>query len=120
LPIAEKDKTVLVINQNNTERRLFAHLLRAQGLTVVDCADFSDEFERATPETPDLIMMDQAARRGLDLIENAYGESVLKIALVEHDDEAGFEPETSVDPMPVINKPISVSWFVATVDHVLG
>ena len=73
-------KRILVVEDNDLNRKLFCDVLRSQGYAVEPVADGNLALDRAREFVPNLIIMDiqLAAVSGLDLIEESRRDAVLR------------------------------------------
>ena len=73
-------KRILVVEDNDLNRRLFCDVLKSQGFAVEPVADGHDALDRARAFVPNLIIMDIQLPNvsGLDLIEAAKKDPVLR------------------------------------------
>jgi two-component system cell cycle response regulator DivK len=62
--------TVLVVEDNELNRMLFAHVLRLAGFAVVEAGDGAEGLSRTRESRPDLVLMDMDLPRlpGLELV----------------------------------------------------
>jgi len=51
-------KKVLVVDDTKSIREIVAHLLRSRGYEVIEAADGLDAWEKATTQSPDLLVLD--------------------------------------------------------------
>ena len=73
-------KRILVVEDNDLNRKLFCDVLKSQGYAVEPCADGLEALDRARQFVPNLIIMDIQLPNvsGLDLIEAAKKHAVLR------------------------------------------
>ena len=73
-------KRILVVEDNDLNRKLFCDVLKSQGYAVEPCADGLEALDRARQFVPNLIIMDIQLPNvsGLDLIEAAKRDSTLR------------------------------------------
>jgi CheY-like chemotaxis protein len=73
-------KRILVVEDNDLNRKLFCDVLRSQGYGVEPVADGLEALDRARDFVPNLIIMDIQLPNvsGLDLIEAAKRDPVLR------------------------------------------
>ena len=55
---SDRRKTVLIVEDNELNMKLFHDLLEAHGYSVIEARNGADAVERARAEKPDLILMD--------------------------------------------------------------
>jgi two-component system cell cycle response regulator DivK len=118
-------KTVLIIEDNDLNMRLFADLLQAEGYRVLESREGVAGFQMARQERPDLIVMDielpdisglEITRWLKDDARLAHIPIVAVTAYATKGDEARvLEAGCEV----YLAKPISVSHFVETVRRLL-
>jgi two-component system cell cycle response regulator DivK len=115
IPIAP---TILVVEDNDLNLRLFCDLLSAHAFTAVPVQDGRDALERARAVRPDLIVMDiqMPYVSGLDLIvalKHDAGLGTIPIVAVTayatSDDEARIRSAGADD---YISKPVTVTRFL--------
>ena len=122
----DKPKTVLVVEDNELNMKLFNDLLEAHGYNVVQTRDGLSALDLARKHMPDLILMD------IQLPE-VSGIEVTK--WLKEDDELSHIPVIAVTAFAMkgdeerireggceayISKPISVAHFLDTVRRFLG
>ena len=63
-------RTVLVVEDNELNRRLFTHVLRLADYEVIEAADGAEALDRARRARPDLILLDMELPRvpGLEVV----------------------------------------------------
>ena len=119
-------KTVLVVEDNDLNRKLFHDLLETRGYNIVETAEGMEALELAARHRPDLIIMDiqLAEVSGIEVTkwikENDELKSIPVVAVtafaMKGDEEriltAGFEA--------YIAKPITVKTFLATIAELMG
>ena len=68
-------KRILVVEDNDLNRKLFCDVLRSQGFAVEPCADGLEALDKARSFVPNLIIMDIQLPNvsGLELIEAGQG-----------------------------------------------
>ena len=73
-------KRILVVEDNDLNRKLFCDVLRSQGYAIEPCADGMLALDAARQFVPNLIIMDIQLPNvsGLDLIEAAKKDPVLR------------------------------------------
>ncbi len=119
-------KTILIVEDNALNMKLFDQLLRANGYDTVQSIDGSDVLEIAQDQKPDLIIMDiqLPGRSGLEITKDLKADEALKhIPVVAVSAFAMKGDETKIleagcdDYIP---KPISVPVFLETVAKYLS
>lgn len=118
-------KTIMIVEDNDLNMKLFHDLLVSQGYTVVGTADGLAVVELARKHKPDLVLMDIQLPNisGLDITRNMKREEDLRAipiiavtALVMKGDEQRFLDGGCAAYIP---KPISVPHFLTTVRQYL-
>ena len=73
-------KRILVVEDNDLNRKLFCDVLRSQGYAIEPVADGLEALEKARAFVPNLIIMDIQLPNvsGLDLIEAAKKDPLLR------------------------------------------
>ncbi len=117
------DKTVLVVEDNDIEMRLFTALLEAHGYTVLQAMDGMEGWRMAREHRPDLILMDIQLPEvsGLEVTKWLKADETLKsipviaiTAFAMDGDEAKIR-DGGCDAY--IGKPISIPDFLHTVER---
>ena len=118
-------KTVLIVEDDELNMKLFRDLLGAHGVETIETRDGSNVLDLARDNRPDLILMDIQLPKinGLDLIKMLKDDDELKVipivaatAFAMKGDEQKIREGGCED---YISKPISVSRFLEIVDHYL-
>ncbi len=121
----ELPKTVLIVEDNELNMKLFADLLEAHGYLTVQSTSGHDAVELASTHMPDLILMDiqLPERSGLDLTKDLKSEPALAhipviavTAFAMKSDEARIRAGGCED---YIAKPISVAGFIEKIKRYL-
>jgi two-component system cell cycle response regulator DivK len=116
-------KTVLVVEDNDLNQRLFCDILDAHGYATISTREGHGIVELVRERRPDLILMDIQLRdmSGLDIIRALKAEADLKdipvvaiTAFAMRGDEERIREGGAED---YISKPISVQRFVETVQR---
>ena len=119
-------KTVLVVEDNELNMKLFHDLLEAHGISTIKTRDGRDVMELARKNKPDLILMDIQLPEvsGLDVTRWLKDDSELKhipvIAVTAFAMKGDEERIRSKGCEAYLSKPISVSKFVETVRTYIG
>jgi two-component system, cell cycle response regulator DivK len=73
-------KRILVVEDNDLNRKLFCDVLKSQGYAVEPVSDGREALDRARQFVPNLIIMDiqLAEISGVELIEQAKADPVLR------------------------------------------
>ena len=114
-------KRILVVEDNDLNRKLFCDVLRSQGYAVEPVADGNLALDRAREFVPNLIIMDiqLAAVSGLDLIEESRRDPVLRqipvLAVTAYAGKGDEERIRDAGAEGYLSKPVSIGPFVAAV-----
>ena len=114
-------KRILVVEDNDLNRKLFCDVLRSQGYAVEPVADGNLALDRAREFVPNLIIMDiqLAAVSGLDLIEESRRDAVLRqipvLAVTAYAGKGDEERIRDAGAEGYLSKPVSIGPFVAAV-----
>ena len=118
-------KTVLIVEDNELNMKLFHDLLEAHGVNTVETYDGKNVLELAREHNPDLILMDIQLPEisGLDVTKQLKSDDELKsipviavTAFAMKGDEQKIREGGCED---YISKPISVGKFMATINQYL-
>ena len=118
-------KSVLVVEDNELNLKLFCDLLRAHGFAVEGLSDGREALARARALSPDLVVMDIQMPHvsGMDLIAQMQREPALQaIPVMAVTAYAGREDEERIRAAGApgyVSKPISVARFVEAVQALL-
>ncbi len=118
-------KTILVVEDNELNLKLFCDLLRAHGFVAVPVDDGRVAIERATEIMPDLIIMDIQLPHisGLELIELLKADEALRaipiMAVTAYAAKGDEERIRVAGAEGYISKPISVARFVEAVEALI-
>lgn len=116
-------KTVLIVEDNELNMKLFKDLLEAHGLETIETMDGHEVLDIAREHKPDLILMDIQLPEisGLDVTKLLKADEELKsipvvavTAFAMKGDEQKIREGGCED---YISKPISVARFLEVVDH---
>ncbi len=119
-------KTVLVVEDNELNMKLFHDLLEAHGIGTIETRNGKDVLELARKSKPDLILMDIQLPEvsGLDVTRWLKGDNELKhipviavTAFAMKGDEQKIREGGCED---YISKPISVGHFIDVIRKYLG
>ncbi len=119
-------KTVLIVEDNQLNMKLFQDLLEAHGVSTIETYDGKNVLELAREHNPDLILMDIQLPEisGLDVTKMLKAEDDLKdipviavTAFAMKGDEQKIREGGCED---YISKPISVVNFMETINRYLG
>ena len=119
-------KTVLIVEDNELNMKLFHDLLEAHGINTIETKDGNDVLELARKHRPDLILMDIQLPEvsGLDVTKWLKDDKDLKsipviavTAFAMKGDEQKIREGGCED---YISKPISVTRFMEVIENYLG
>ena len=118
-------KRILVVEDNDLNRKLFCDVLKSQGFAVEPVADGRLALERAREFVPNLIIMDiqLADVSGLELIEQAKAEPALRLipvlAVTAYAGRGDEERIRDAGAEGYLAKPVSIGPFLAAVRALL-
>jgi len=118
-------KRILVVEDNDLNRRLFCDVLKSQGFAVEPIADGRDALETARNFVPNLIIMDIQLPNisGLDLIEAAKADAVLRmipvLAVTAYAGKGDEERIRDAGAEGYLSKPVSIGPFMAAVNSLI-
>lgn len=114
-------KRILVVEDNNLNRKLFCDVLTSQGYEVEPVADGLDALARARDFNPDLVIMDIQLPNvsGLDLIETAKRDPALReipmLAVTAYAGKGDEERIREAGAEGYLAKPVSIGPFMQAV-----
>ena len=114
-------KTILVVEDNELNLRLFCDLLNAHGYSAHPVRDGRDALEKAREVSPDLIIMDIHLPHvsGLDLIIALKADAALAtvpiMAVTAYAGKGDEEQIRAAGAEAYVSKPISVIKFIESV-----
>ena len=114
-------KRILVVEDNDLNRKLFCDVLKSQGYAVEPCADGLEALDKARSFVPNLIIMDIQLPNvsGLDLIEAAKKDSVLRpipvLAVTAYAGKGDEERIRDAGAEGYLAKPVSIGPFMMAV-----
>jgi two-component system cell cycle response regulator DivK len=114
-------KRILVVEDNDLNRRLFCDVLKSQGYVVEPVSDGREALERARDFVPNLIIMDIQLPEvsGVDLIESAKRDPVLRpipvLAVTAYAGKGDEERIRDAGAEGYLAKPVSIGPFMAAV-----
>jgi two-component system, cell cycle response regulator DivK len=114
-------KRILVVEDNDLNRKLFCELLKASGFAVEPVADGRDALERARQFVPNLVIMDIQLPNvsGLELIERIKADKDLRttpvLAVTAYSGKGDEERIRDAGADSYLAKPVSIAPFVAAV-----
>jgi two-component system cell cycle response regulator DivK len=119
-------KRILVVEDNDLNRKLFCDVLKSQGYVVEPVGDGRVALESARSFAPDLIIMDIQLPNisGLDLIEAAKLDPVLRpipvLAVTAYAGKGDEERIRHAGAEGYLAKPVSIGPFMAAVKGLLA
>ncbi len=118
-------KRILVVEDNDLNRKLFCDVLKANGFDAQPCADGGAALDTAREISPDLIIMDiqLAGVSGLDLIEQAKVDTSLAevpvLAVTAYAGKGDEERIRDAGAAGYLAKPISIMPFMNAVKELI-
>ena len=118
-------KKVLVVEDNDLNRKLFCDLLQAHNYEATPVADGREAIDTARDMTPDLIIMDIQMPHvsGLDLIGQMKRDATLKpipiLAVTAYAGKGDEERIREAGAEGYVSKPVSVMKFVEAVQEAM-
>ena len=118
-------KTILVVEDNDLNRKLFCDVLKANGFDVVPVADGNAVLESARKAKPDLVIMDiqLGGVSGVDLIAELKGDKALEhvpvLAVTAYAGKGDEERIREAGAEDYLAKPVSIGPFMAAVRKLL-
>ncbi len=119
-------KTILIVEDNELNMKLFRDLLEAQGYGILQTRDGMQALELARKERPDLIVMDIQLPQvsGLEVTKWIKADDNLKhipvVAVTAFAMKGDEEKIREGGCEAYIAKPISVKDFLSTIERFLG
>lgn len=119
-------KRILVVEDNDLNRKLFCDVLRAGGFAVEPVADGNLALERARAFIPNLVVMDIQLQdvSGLDLIAHLKQDSELAdvpvLAVTAYAGKGDEERIRESGAEGYLSKPVSIGPFMAAVKGLVG
>lgn len=119
-------KRILVVEDNDLNRKLFCDVLQAGGFAVEPVADGRTFIERARNFFPNLVVMDIQLQdvSGLDLIANLKSDAELAevpvLAVTAYAGKGDEERIREVGAEGYLSKPVSIGPFMAAVKGLVG
>ncbi len=126
LELSDVPKTVLIVEDNELNMKLFTDLLEAHGYDTIQSTNGHDAVDLARDNNPDLILMDiqLPERSGLDVTKDIKADPELAqipviaiTAFAMKSDEQRIRDGGCED---YLAKPISIPVFIETVKRYLG
>ncbi|RKF20591.1 response regulator [Altericroceibacterium spongiae] len=118
-------KRILVVEDNDLNRKLFCDVLRASGFEVEPVADGHAAIERTRDFMPDLVIMDIQLQdvSGLDLIAEIKRDPALRdipvLAVTAYAGKGDEERIRDAGAEGYLAKPVSIGPFMTTVKTLL-
>nr|WP_246438936.1 response regulator [Novosphingobium piscinae] len=118
-------KRILVVEDNDLNRKLFCDVLKSQGFAVEPVADGAQALDRAREFVPNLIIMDiqLADVSGVELIERAKADALLRpipvLAVTAYAGRGDEERIRDAGAEGYLAKPVSIGPFLAAVRGLL-
>ncbi|MBM3594980.1 MAG: response regulator [Alphaproteobacteria bacterium] len=118
-------KRILVVEDNDLNRKLFCDVLKTQGFAVEPVADGFEALDAAGRLVPNLIIMDiqLPGVSGLELIEAAKADKVLRaipvLAVTAYAGKGDEERIRDAGADGYLPKPVSIGPFMAAVRALL-
>jgi two-component system cell cycle response regulator DivK len=118
-------KRILVVEDNDLNRKLFCDLLRSQGFAVEPVADGNEAIERTRGFVPNLVIMDIQLNNisGLDLIETMKADRELRLipvlAVTAYAGKGDEERIKEAGAEGYLAKPVSIGPFLAAVNRLI-
>ena len=118
-------KRILVVEDNDLNRKLFCDVLQSGGFSVEPCADGGTAIERAKEFVPNLVIMDIQLQdiSGLDLIAGLKGDAELcdipVLAVTAYAGKGDEERIREVGAEGYLSKPVSIGPFMNAVKGLL-
>lgn len=118
-------KRILVVEDNDLNRKLFCDLLRANGFAVEPVADGREAIERARIFVPNLVIMDIQLPNisGLELIEALKGDKDLRsipvLAVTAYAGKGDEERIRDAGAEGYLAKPVSIGPFMVAVNKLI-
>ena len=119
-------KRVLVVEDNDLNRKLFGDVLKASGFEVEPVADGEIALNAARAFDPDLIIMDIQLPNisGIELIAQVKQDSYLKdvpvLAVTAYAGKGDEEQIRDAGAADDLSKPVSIGPFMAAVKGLVG
>lgn len=119
-------KTILIVEDNELNMRLFNDLVETRGCRVLQTRDGLGAVELARKHMPNLILMDiqLPGMSGLEVIQSLKGDADLRsipvIAVTAYAMRGDEERIRQSGCETYLSKPISIARFFEAVDHYLA
>jgi len=118
-------KRIMVVEDNDLNRKLFCDVLKSQGFTVEPVGDGLEALDKARAFGPDLMIMDIQLPNisGLVLIEGAKSDPALRaipvLAVTAYAGKGDEERIREAGADGYLAKPVSIGPFMAAVKRLL-
>jgi len=119
-------KRIMVVEDNDLNRKLFCDVLKANGYEVVPVADGQNVVETAKKYDPELVIMDIQLPNvsGIDLIaqlkQNPAFDKTPVLAVTAYAGKGDEERIRDAGASDYLAKPVSIGPFMAAVKKLLG
>ncbi len=119
-------KTILIVEDNELNMKLFTDLLEAHGYETLQCRDGNDALKLAREHKPDLILMDVQLPEvsGLEVAKWIKEEDALKsipiIVVTAFAMKGDEEKIMQGGCVAYISKPIAIAQFLETIEHFIS
>lgn len=118
-------KRIMVVEDNDLNRKLFCDVLKSQGFTVEPVGDGLEALDKARAFVPNLMIMDIQLPNisGLELIEGAKADPLLRaipvLAVTAYAGKGDEERIREAGADGYLAKPVSIGPFMAAVKRLL-
>lgn len=118
-------KRILVVEDNDLNRKLFCDVLRASGFSVEPVADGLEAIDKTREFVPNLVIMDIQLPNvsGLDLIAQLKADAALRaipvLAVTAYAGKGDEERIRDAGAEGYLSKPVSIGPFMAAVNRLL-
>lgn len=118
-------KRIMVVEDNDLNRKLFCDVLKSQGFSVEPVGDGLEALDKARAFAPDLMIMDIQLPNisGLELIEEAKADPALRtipvLAVTAYAGKGDEERIREAGADGYLAKPVSIGPFMAAVKRLL-
>ncbi|BEU99051.1 response regulator [Novosphingobium olei] len=118
-------KRIMVVEDNDLNRKLFCDLLRAKGFEVEPVADGREAIEKTRDFSPNLVVMDIQLPNvsGLSLIEQLKGDAGLRqipvLAVTAYAAKGDEERIREAGAEGYLAKPVSIAPFLSAVTSLI-
>lgn len=118
-------KRIMVVEDNDLNRKLFCDVLKSQGFTVEPVGDGLEALDKARAFVPNLMIMDIQLPNisGLELIEGAKADPLLRaipvLAVTAYAGKGDEDRIREAGADGYLAKPVSIGPFMAAVKRLL-